>query len=159
MTPLVVEAELEVSEAVDRHLFGNGTNDGANLILQRYVLVAGALRYEVRTLQVQCPKLVDHDRLVRVLERLGKRTNGHSHGAANRAADTYVDVGDPPHGTDHVRFRNVVTGVYDHNQEGNTSSRLSGSWVAEHCGDRTEERLHDQRDGDNDKEEDATLEA
>ena len=64
MTPLVVETELEVSETVDRRLSGNGADDGTNLIIQRDVLVAGSLRYEIRTLQVKGPKLVGHDRLV-----------------------------------------------------------------------------------------------
>ena len=50
VTPLVVEAELEVSKAVDRGLSGNGTNDRANLILQGDVLVTHPLRDQVRTL-------------------------------------------------------------------------------------------------------------
>ena len=64
MTPLVVETELEVLETVDRRLSGNGADDRTNLILQRYIFVSGTLRYEVRTLEVKCPKLVGHGSLV-----------------------------------------------------------------------------------------------
>ena len=73
MTPLVIETEFEVSETVDRRLPGDRADDGTDLVLERYVLVAGPLRYEVRALQVKRPKFVGHDRLVRILEWLGKR--------------------------------------------------------------------------------------
>jgi len=80
--PLVVEAELEVSETIDRCLSRNSTDDGANLIFRRDVLVTGTLRNEVRTLQVERPELVRHDRLVRILQRLRNkrlisRRDGH----------------------------------------------------------------------------------
>ena len=61
-------------------------------------------------------------------------------------------------GADHVWFGDVVTGVQGQNQEGDTSDRLSGSRISEPCGDGAEIRLHDQSDGDDKKEEDATLE-
>ena len=41
--PLVVEAELEVSETIDRRLSRNSTDDRANLIFQRDVLVTGTV--------------------------------------------------------------------------------------------------------------------
>ena len=72
VTPLVVEAELEVPETVDRCLSGNRTDDCANLIFQSDVLVAGSLRDKTRTFQIKRPELVGHDRLVRVLQRLKK---------------------------------------------------------------------------------------
>jgi len=68
--PLIVEAELEVLETVDRRLSRNSADDRANLIFQRNPLVVGTLRDEVRTLEVERPKLVCHDRLVCVLKRL-----------------------------------------------------------------------------------------
>ena len=151
MTPLVVESELEVSETIDRRLSGNRADDGTNLIIQRNVLVAGSLRYEVRTLRVKCPELIGHDRLIRILERLGKRTNSQSHSVVNATVDAYVDVGDPLQGTDHVPLRDVVTGVQVKSQEGNTSNRLSGSWSAERCGNGTEVCLHYQSGGDNEE--------
>lgn len=70
MGPFVVKAEFEVSKTVDRRLSRNGTNDRANLILQRDVLVSGSLRDEIRTFQIERPELVGHDRLVRVLQWL-----------------------------------------------------------------------------------------
>ena len=73
--------------------------------------------------------------------------------------DTYVDVSDPLQGTDHGRFRDVVTSVYGQSQEGDTGSGLSGSWIAERCGNGAEVRLHDQSYGDNKEEEDTTLKA
>lgn len=71
MTPVVVEAEFEVSEAIDGRLSGNGTNNGTNLVLQSDILVARSLRDEIRTLQVERSELVCHDRLVRVFQWLG----------------------------------------------------------------------------------------
>ena len=76
MTPVIVETKLEVSEAVDCRLPGNGADDSTDLVLQRDVFVAGSLRHEARALQVERPKLVGHDRLIRILERLGRQTNG-----------------------------------------------------------------------------------
>ena len=61
MAPLVVETELEVSETVDRGLSRNSTNNRANLIFQRNILISRPLRDEIRTLQVECPELVGHD--------------------------------------------------------------------------------------------------
>ena len=62
VTPLVVEAELEVSETIHCCLDRNDTDGNANLIRQCDVLVARILRDEVRTLQVKRPELVDQDR-------------------------------------------------------------------------------------------------
>ena len=70
MGPLVVEAQLKVLEAIYRRLPRNSADDRANLIFQRNVLVARTLRDEVRTLQVERPKLICHDGLVRILQRL-----------------------------------------------------------------------------------------
>ena len=64
MTPVIVETELEVSEAVDCRLSGNGADNSTDLVLQRDVLVAGSLRYKARALQAERPKLVGHDGLV-----------------------------------------------------------------------------------------------
>lgn len=50
VTPIVVEAKLEVSETIDCRLPRNSTDDRANLILQRDVIVTGSLRDEIRTL-------------------------------------------------------------------------------------------------------------
>ena len=66
VTPLVIEAEFEVSETIDRRLSRNGTDNRANLIVQRDILVAGPSRDEVRTLQVKRPKFIGHDCLVRI---------------------------------------------------------------------------------------------
>lgn len=44
MRPLVVEAEVRISETVERGLSGNGTNGRANLVVQRDVLVVGTRR-------------------------------------------------------------------------------------------------------------------
>ena len=70
MTPLVVETELEVSETVDSGLSRDSTDDSADLVLQRGVLIPRPLRNETRTLQVERPELVGHDRLVNVFQRL-----------------------------------------------------------------------------------------
>ena len=70
MRPLVVETELEVSEAVDRGLSKDGADDGASLIIRRHVFVSRPLRDEVQKLQVECPELVGHDCFVTVLQRL-----------------------------------------------------------------------------------------
>jgi len=59
--PLVVEAELKVSETIDRCLSRNSTDDCTNLVFQRDVLVAGTLEDKVRTLQVERPELIRHD--------------------------------------------------------------------------------------------------
>ena len=72
MTLLEVEAELKVSETIDRCLSRNGTYGNTNLIHRCDVLIAGTLRNEVRTLQVKCPELVDQNQLVRILQRLRK---------------------------------------------------------------------------------------
>ena len=73
MTPLVVERELKVSKTIDRRMSRNSTNGRANLVLQRDMLVPGSLRDEIRTLQVKRPKLVRHDRLVRIPHRLREK--------------------------------------------------------------------------------------
>jgi len=71
--------------------------------------------------------------------------------------NTYIDVGNPTQGANHVRFRDVVTGMQGKSQGCDTSSRLNGSRVVEPRGDSTEVCLHNQRDDDN-REENAVLE-
>ena len=71
--------------------------------------------------------------------------------------DTYVDVSNPTQGPNHVRFRNVVTGIQGESQEGDTGSRLSGSRIVEPRGNGTEVCLHNERDDDNEEEEDAVF--
>src|ERR1700743_3473991 len=75
VTQFVVIAEFEVPETIDRRLPRNSTNDWADLILQRDILVAGSSRDEVRTFHIQCPELVNHERLVSILQRLKNTTD------------------------------------------------------------------------------------
>ena len=64
MCPLVVEAKPNVSETVDRGLSGSGTNDRANLIVQRDVFVAGYTRNRVQAPRIECSELVRRGRMV-----------------------------------------------------------------------------------------------
>ena len=64
MRPLAVEAKLKVSETVDRGLSGIGTNDRANLIVQRDVFVAGSTRNRVQAPRIERSELVRRGRIV-----------------------------------------------------------------------------------------------
>ena len=122
MTPLVVETELEVSETVNSGLSRDSTDDSADLVLQRDVLIPRPSRDEIRTFQVERPELVSHDRLVSVLQRLKRNISDQSPSVVNVEGSTYVDVGNPMQGTDHVWLGDVVTGVQSQNQEGDTGN-------------------------------------
>ena len=78
--------------------------------------------------------------------------NGQSYGVVNVTSDTYVDVGNPMQGADHVRFRDVVICMI----KSDTSNCLSRRWIAKPRGNDAEVHLHNQRIDEDDEEKDVT---